>query len=100
MPTDKAIDLFVKLQSAVDASQGLLTWSDLALGIERLLERKRQESVASLLSSMTAVELHVAKQVAHREMGFSAKPERTVEVVTLNDKQQQPSSSKRQKRRA
>ncbi len=77
-----------------------MRWSDVALGIERALERKRQETINSLFSHMSPADLQLAEQVAHREMGFHAakatKPA-SIEVITRAP-EIQPKSAHKSKR--
>lgn len=98
---DKKTELFVKLQMAVDGSHGMLSWSDIAIGAARVAERKRQESVTGLVSSLPLADLLLVEEIAHRELGFAttAATKATKPVEIISDKP--PSHTrKEQKRRA
>lgn len=96
---DKRTDLFVKFQSAVEASRGGITWTDIALGTQRALERKRQECVAALVNSMPLSDLMLMEEIAHREIGFSTKSPKTVEIIQHDKPAQAPVATYKSKKR-
>ncbi len=83
--TDRKTDLFVKLQASLEATHGFLTWADIAWGLQRAIERKKQETINGLISGMTLADLQLAESVAFREMGFAAKEIPAVEVISDAD---------------
>jgi hypothetical protein len=70
--SDKKVEFFLKLQSAIDASKACISWSDIAVGVQRAIERKRQETVQSLLHGLSLEDLMKIEELTYKELGFNS----------------------------
>ncbi len=87
--------MFVKMLAAIEGSRGTLTWTDVAIGAAKAAERKRQEAVAAIVSTMPLTDILLIEEIAQREV--AAKRSKT--IVEVVSEQQTASTSKASKKR-
>lgn len=92
---DKKTDLLVKMLAAIQGSRGTLDWEDIFVGATRAADRKKQEAVAALVSSLPLADIQMIMGIAAEE-ALLARSKKQVVVIS-----EQPTAvpSKAKKRR-
>lgn len=80
---DKKTDLLVKMLAAIQGSKGTLDWEDIFAGATRAADRKKQEAVAALVSSLPLPDIQMIMGIAAEEALLARSKNR---VVVISEK--------------